>query len=290
MTKRIYILLATYNGEKYLREQLDSLFRQTYQNWILWIHDDNSEDNTVNIIKEYKKKYPDKIIFLDDNVSTGGAKENFAYLLNSIDDNFDYLMFCDQDDVWLEDKIEVTLNKMLELEKENPDKPILVHTDLKVVDDKLNIISDSMFKYQKVNLNNQYDLKKLVVENVVTGCTMMLNKKLVNIVKEIPKEAVMHDWWIAIMTLKMEGIIYFLNKSTVLYRQHSLNIVGARKIGFLYYFKKLLKVKSVLASYIYIIRQYRKAGIDMSLLNFILIKFTLVVNKLLNFNNNVYFT
>ena len=116
MSKKIYILLATYNGEKYLKEQLDSLFEQTNQHWTLWIHDDNSKDNTVNIIKKYKSKYPDQIEFLDDDISTGGAKENFTYLLDNINDDYDYIMFCDQDDVWLEDKIEITLKKMLEIE------------------------------------------------------------------------------------------------------------------------------------------------------------------------------
>ena len=119
MSKKIYILLATYNGEKYLKEQLDSLFEQTNQHWTLWIHDDNSKDNTISIIKEYQSKYPNKIKFLDDNISTGGAKENFTYLLENIDDDYEHIMFCDQDDVWLEDKIDITLKKMLEIEKEN---------------------------------------------------------------------------------------------------------------------------------------------------------------------------
>ncbi len=84
MHKKIYILLATYNGEKYLREQLNSLFKQSYSNWVLWVHDDNSKDNTIEILRSYSDKFPDKIKFLDDNFSTGGAKENFSYLLNKI--------------------------------------------------------------------------------------------------------------------------------------------------------------------------------------------------------------
>ena len=110
----IYILLATYNGEEYIKEQIESLLHQTYQHWTLIIHDDNSSDNTVNIIKEYVKKYPEKIIFIDDDISTGGAKENFAYLLNKIDKNFDYLMFCDQDDVWLNNRIKLFYKKIIE--------------------------------------------------------------------------------------------------------------------------------------------------------------------------------
>lgn len=80
----IYILLATYNGEKYFSEQIESLLSQTYQGWKLWIHDDGSEDNTVQIIKNYTNQYSQKIVFLDDTISCGGAKENFSYLLNNI--------------------------------------------------------------------------------------------------------------------------------------------------------------------------------------------------------------
>ena len=81
---KVYILMATYNGEKYLREQLDSLFNQTYQEWVLWIHDDNSIDSTELIINEYVDRYPDKIIYLNDGVRCGGAKENFSYLLEKL--------------------------------------------------------------------------------------------------------------------------------------------------------------------------------------------------------------
>ena len=178
MDKKVYILMATYNGEKYLKEQIDSILNQTYKNWRLIIHDDNSTDNTLNLIKEYVEKYPEKIILIDDDISTGGAKENFAYLLNKIDDNFDYIMFSDQDDVWFENKIELTLNKMIETERKYSKKPILVHTDLKVVDENLNVIAESMIRYQKIDINNQKYIKFLALENVVTGCTVMINKYL----------------------------------------------------------------------------------------------------------------
>ena len=282
MNKKIYILMATYNGEKYIKEQINSILNQTYKNWKLIIHDDNSKDNTVKIIKEYEKKYPNKIKLIDDEISTGGAKENFTYLLNSIDDNFDYIMFCDQDDVWLENKIELTLNKMIEIESNYHDKPILIHTDLKVVDEKLNIIAESMFKYQKLCISNQKSLKNISIENIITGCTMMLNKKLVLNSRIIPKEAIMHDWWIAIMTLKNNGIIEFVKNSTIRYRQHSFNTIGSKKVNFIYYLKKFIKVSEAIENYKKILTQYKKAEVNISILYFVKTKFLFILRKVLS--------
>lgn len=280
MNKIIYILMATYNGEKHISEQLDSLLNQTYCDWTLWIHDDNSKDKTVEIIKHYKTKYPDKIKFLDDNLSTGGAKENFTYLLNNIDDNFDYLMFCDQDDVWLENKIEITLNKMLDTEKKDNTVPILIHTDLKVVDEKLNIISESMFKYQKLNINNQRDIKMISIENIITGCTMMLNRQLVLVSKNIPKEAIMHDWWIAIITLKQGGRIEFVNQSTMMYRQHSLNTIGSKEIGSAYYMQRIFSIRDIYDNYVNLYKQLKKANINLSVVNFFITKTITILKKI----------
>lgn len=280
MNKKIYILMATYNGEKYISEQIDSLLNQTYQNWKLIIHDDNSKDKTVEIAKRYERKYTNKIKVIDDDTITGGAKENFSFLLENIDNDYDYIMFCDQDDFWLEHKIEITLNKMLEVEKGNINQPILIHTDLKVVDEELNIISESMFKYQKLNLNNQKNIKMISMENIITGCTMMLNKRLALFSKEIPSEAIMHDWWIAIITLKESGIIDFVDEGTILYRQHESNTIGSKKVNVSYYLKKLLKIKEVISDYKSIYLQYKKADVKMSISYFIINKTAMILRKI----------
>lgn len=278
--KLLYILLATYNGEKFLKEQLDSLFRQTYQNWVLWIHDDNSKDNTVSVIKEYKSKYPDNIKFLDDDISTGGAKENFTYLLEKIDENFDYLMFCDQDDVWLDTKIEITLNKMLEVENKNKNKSILIHTDLKVVGEDLITISKSMFSYQKLNIKNQYDIEKLALDNIITGCTVMINKEAFKSINKIPKEAIMHDWWIGLCVLKNNGIIEFVHKTTILYRQHSLNSIGSKQVNFKFYLAKVLDIFSTFKQFKLLYAQINKIGIKMSFFKLIILKLILISKKI----------
>ncbi len=277
MNVLVNIVMATYNGEKYIAEQIESLLKQNYKNWTLTLHDDNSSDKTIEIIRTYQQLYPEKIKFIDDEISFGGAKENFSFLLDQLDENVEYLMFCDQDDYWLEDKVFLTLQKMLEVEGENKKSPVLIHTDLKVVNSKLDILSESMIKFQKLNIEYQYKLKKIAMENILTGCTMMLNKALIRHSKNIPKEAKMHDWWIAIMALKYKGVIEFCPHATILYRQHELNTVGSKKVNILYYLK--FKFSSIFHSYKLIYIQYKKAEIDIGLFEFIVKKIVMVVKK-----------
>ena len=237
----IYILLATYNGEKYFSEQIESLLSQTYQDWKLWIHDDGSKDNTVQIIRNYANQYPEKIVFLDDTISCGGAKENFSYLLNNIDKDFDYIMFCDQDDVWLPNRIELFLNEVEIQEKNNPNLPLVIFSDLIVVDDKLNVISNSMVKHQKLNPNIANSFELLKCQNVITGCAMLLNKKAFEVSTPISKNVLMHDWWIALIVSKLGKNIY-LDEKTILYRQHSNNVVGSKKVSLLTILKKVFSM------------------------------------------------
>lgn len=223
------ILMATYNGEKYLVEQIDSILNQTYKNWILLIHDDGSTDSTINLIKDYTNKYPDKIILVEDGIKCGGAKENFFHLINIVKSNFtfDYIMFSDQDDVWLPKKIEITLDKIMEVEsKYGKSKPVLVHTDLKVVDETLSLIHHSFWEYQKINPYNN-SLNCLLLENTVTGCTMMINKVLFDKII-IDKNAMIHDWWIALICRMNDGFIVPIKEQTILYRQHKKNNIGAK--------------------------------------------------------------
>lgn len=220
----IDILLASYNGEKYITEQIDSIINQTYKDWFLYIKDDCSTDNTINIIRNYENTYKDKIKVITSDIKSGSAKDNFFSMLKYSEN--EYIMTCDQDDVWLPNKIEITLNKMMEAEKEDEDMPILVHTDLKVVDEKLNKITDSLIKMQ--NLDSSRDkLNNLLVQNIVTGCTVMVNRKLLQYIIAIPKQAIMHDWWMALIASSL-GKLIFIEESTVLYRQHDSNGVGAK--------------------------------------------------------------
>jgi glycosyltransferase involved in cell wall biosynthesis len=120
----------------------------------------------------------------------------------------DYVMTCDQDDVWMHDKIEITYEKMKEAERKYKNVPILVHTDLKVVDENLNLISESLMKMQ--NLDSSRDkINNLLVQNIVTGCTAMVNQKLISYIKSVPKHAIMHDWWMALIASSL-GRVEFI--------------------------------------------------------------------------------
>ena len=219
----ITVLLAVYNGEKYLKAQIDSLLNQTVKDIKIIIRDDGSTDNSPFIINEYCEKYS-QIVSKLSGKATGSAKCNFAELLYNCDD--DYIMFCDQDDVWLPQKIEKTLDAMKSAEGENREIPVLVHSDLKVVDQDLNVISNSFFEFQRLN-QDSITLPKLLVQNYVTGCTVMINRALAQICGEVPKECIMHDWWLALVA-QLFGKIICLKQPTMLYRQHSDNQVGAK--------------------------------------------------------------
>ena len=126
--KKVAILMATYNGEKYLSEQIESIINQTFTDWVLYIHDDGSTDGTLEIIKKYVKIYPKKIILIQGE-RTGGAKFNFFSLMDKV--TAEYIMFSDQDDWWLPDKINKTLEKCIKIENGQKDTPVVVFTDFK---------------------------------------------------------------------------------------------------------------------------------------------------------------
>lgn len=234
MQNKVEILLATYNGEYYLREQLDSILNQDYKDWIIRACDDASTDNTYEILMEYKEKFPDKFIIEKRETGFGSAKLNFAHLIK--ESVCDYVMCCDQDDVWLLNKISLTLRAMKENEKAG--LPILVHTDLKVVDAKLGVISESFFMHSNYNKNPGY--KDLLIQNHVTGCTMMMNRALINLLnlQKNYEDILMHDWLAAIVAAGL-GKVIFVDYPTMLYRQHEVNSVGAKKYGFALLISKL---------------------------------------------------
>lgn len=236
------ILLASYNGEKYIAEQIESIINQTFEDWFLYIKDDCSSDGTLDIVNEYETKYKDKIKVIKSDKPSGSAKNNFFSLLQY--SKSDYVMTCDQDDIWLPEKIELAYKKMMETENEYENIPILIHSDLKVVDENLNIISNSLFKLQ--NLDSTRDkINNLLVQNIVTGCTVMVNRKLLSYTTNIPEKAVMHDWWMALIASCL-GKIVFIETPTILYRQHDLNSVGAKDVrSGSYIMNKLSNIESI---------------------------------------------
>lgn len=234
----ITILLATYNGERYLAEQLDSILAQTEQNWRLVIQDDCSSDGSAALAKRYASIYPDRIKAVQRSEPSGSAKNNFFSMLQYVDT--DYWMTCDQDDIWLPDKIEVALGAMHSLEAKYANAPFLVHTDLTVIDENRNILATSMFSYQKLNCKRD-SFANLLAQNIVTGCTALMNRTLLDKINSVPEWALMHDWWFALVAAAF-GKIAFVEQQTVLYRQHGENSVGAKNAGdFSYLLKRALQ-------------------------------------------------
>lgn len=220
----IDILLSIYNGSKYIEQQLESLVAQTFTDWRVLMRDDGSRDGAISILKDYSGRIPERFVLLSDNNTNLGPCQSFSRLM--VASTAPYIMFCDQDDVWLPNKVESTLAAMRQTEREHGcETPILVHTDLTVTDEDLNLIADSFWRYQAIN-PQLIGLNRILLGNVVTGNTIMINRRLVDLACPIPSDAIMHDWWIAIIASAL-GCTVAQEESDILYRQHDRNKLGA---------------------------------------------------------------
>lgn len=220
---KIHILLSTYNGERFLAEQIESIRRQTVTDWTLLIRDDGSSDSTREIIQSYCQK-DSRIHFINPDDSTNvGVVQSFHTLLKY--DIADYYFFSDQDDIWLEDKL------ALQLERANQypvEIPLLVYTDLKVVTQDLRVIHESMIRSQSARANTR--LVQELTENTVTGCVAMINHCLAEYwTGQESHELLMHDWYLALIAAAMGNLVY-IDRATELYRQHDSNVLGARTL------------------------------------------------------------
>jgi len=268
----IAILMATYNGEEFIIEQIESILNQTYTDWILLIHDDGSKDSTIDIISYYSELYPNKIIHLEDKYTFGSSKGNFTYLLKIVDDRFNYIMFSDQDDVWKSDKIEKTFIKMKEEEHSyGMSCPIIIFSDLIVVNKNLEIISDSMWKYQRVKPSFSKSINRLGTCNVVTGCTMMINKAA-KLEYRLTKNAIMHDWLLSLQVLKAGGRISFVNEGLIFYRQHSSNVCGAKQSNIIRYIKKIISLNKFINENLMNYKMLKELNIVSNILTYCFLK------------------
>lgn len=230
----LQILLATYNSSRFLREQLDSILAQDCRGFELLVRDGGSTDDTLEIIDEYQRKYPETIRFLEQKPAS--ALENFSALLTA--STAPLIMFSDHDDVWKQDKVRLSLGKYREMEaKYGSRMPILVFTDSEVVDDNQFPISRSMFRYQNIN-THELTLNRLIVQNVPSGNTMLVNRALVELALPVPSAAVMHDHWLTLVAATT-GKFGFLDIPTVSYRQHSDNVYGAFRYTLPAFLRKL---------------------------------------------------
>jgi hypothetical protein len=224
---RIEILLATYNGGRFVRQQIESILGQNYGNLIVLSRDDCSADGTPDILQEYAQRFPDRFSVMPASSSNQGLLNNFLALMKA--STADYVCFSDQDDVWLPDKVSKTKSVMDELEVRcGTNVPLLVFTDLRVVDENLTMLHPSFWGLMRIDPEGIENLPKLLGCSVVTGCTAMANRRLVELACSMPKEACLHDRWLGLLVSTM-GKASFVKEPTILYRQHGRNAIGAGK-------------------------------------------------------------
>jgi glycosyltransferase involved in cell wall biosynthesis len=228
---QVVILMATYKGADYIFQQLNSITKQSYSNIKIIIRDDGSEDNTLGEIKRFQGLEPEVEIELHRNESDAkGHVQNFSGLSKiALETSNDYFCFSDQDDIWDRDKVAIMKTRVSELEAVyGKDVPILIHSDLRVVDETGQLINESFVDYQGLPPPKEHDFPKFYYQNVVTGCTTLFNRALLEKACPLPKEVVVHDWWFA-QCAKLFGLIEFVDIPLVDYRQHNNNAIGAKE-------------------------------------------------------------
>lgn len=244
---KVNILMSTYNGQQFLSEQIRSIQEQTYTDWTLFIRDDGSSDNTKEILKDFERQ-DSRVHLIDSDKSDNlGVIKSFHKLVNH--DRADYYFFSDQDDVWLPNKLELSLN---EAQNYPANLPLMVYMDLKVVNQDLEIMTESMVKSQSHHANTE--LVQELTENTVTGGVAMINHTLAEMWQETD-DILMHDWYLALLASAF-GDLVFIDQPGELYRQHSDNVLGARTLS--KRFKKWIRPHILFAVYWDLIKNSQK--------------------------------
>lgn len=227
--KKVQVLLSTYNGEKYIKEQIKSIMLQEEVEVYLLIRDDGSTDKTVEILDEIVEKNNNIKLYVGKNIKSA---RSFMDLLKKSDDEIDYYAFADQDDIWKPKKLISAIEK---LEKKS-DKPSLYMSALEIVDENLN-------KIETKKVNGKFTFEGEMIRNFSTGCTMVLNKKMRNIVNAYtPNYIIMHDSWITRVCYAIGGNVIIDDNTYIKYRQHSNNVLGYNYDGSFKKLKKQIKI------------------------------------------------
>jgi len=229
--RTLSVLLATLNGSRFLAEQLDSIFAQTFADFDVIVRDDGSSDETLDIVEAFRRRYRDRIWILDERGDRTGPKRNFIALLGSVDTPL--VAFCDQDDVWEADKLSIQVEAIASAEARlGKEAPILCCSDARIVDARLGTIAESFFDVHGLITQNRGPLilGRLVFSNIAIGATTVINRALAQKCLDVPDAAIMHDWWAALIAAAL-GEIIVIPRSLIQYRQHGDNAVGAGVAG-----------------------------------------------------------
>ena len=235
-TPWIEVVMPVFNGELYLEDQIASIYSQTLTPRRLLIRDDGSTDSSFELLVKLKSTYGDWL-YLFPKGSNLGCTKNINLLLEET--TAPYISLSDQDDVWLPDKLEISFKHLKKIEEiYGQNMPALIHTDLRLVDSSL---SDMGLNYTSKQLINPLltSPSSLCLTNVVTGCTILCNRLLLERALPIPEQALVHDWWIALVA-SVFGRIHFIPISTILYRQHQHNAIGAKGLGWTYWYRRFI--------------------------------------------------
>lgn len=218
----IHIIMCTYNGEKYIKEQIESILHNSTTDWRLYISDDGSTDSTYALASEYAKDYPQKII-LTTHINVADPSIHFLEKIKDISmimQDDDYIMLCDQDDIWYNNKIELTLKHMSNLVMKNSNEmPLLVCTDVEVVNEKKEQLSRSFRRMIHYSIN-KLDIAHLLMEHKAQGCTIMINKALADKIRKLPKVNTIHDMWLEMIAVTM-GKMDYVDEPTMAYRRYA---------------------------------------------------------------------
>lgn len=230
----VVVLLPVYNGARYLPEQLDSILTQSQTHLTILCRDDGSRDDSLSILRHYASQHPERLRVLEDTLGNLGARANFSKLMQaalnaemSPASSSTYYALSDQDDVWHVDKLAQLVAAMQHLEQGDTHLPVLVHSDLRVVDDQGQVIAPSMAAYQGLRPDRDSFAAQLI-SNTVTGCTAMMNRALMERSTPVPPECIMHDWWISLVASAF-GKRTYLQQAMLDYRQHATNTIGAKE-------------------------------------------------------------
>lgn len=214
------ILLATYNGENYIKQQIDSILAQSYDDWQLIISDDGSKDRTVSIIEGYVNVNPGKIKLIKNESGVQGAYGNFMNLINQAPAG-DCYAFCDQDDEWYSNKLQIMAGHF----ESRASQPLLVYHDLKVVDKEQKVLGESFKAYTKLGAGEADGFSTLMKYNITPGCSVCFNHKLRELIKSPMNPVSIHDWWTMLVAAAF-GDIKREDKVLGIYRQHDNNTLG----------------------------------------------------------------
>lgn len=231
----VLVLLPVYNGSAYLKEQVESILGQRGVHAIVLCRDDGSTDGSVEVLIALEQRWPGRVVRVVDTLGNLGASGNFSRLMDLAlrheppapwSAPVRYVALSDQDDLWHADKLESCMAAMHQLEQEHPGQPALVHSDLRVIADDGREIAPSMARYQGLQVGRP-SLAAQALSNTLTGCTSLMNRELLELGLPVPREAIMHDWWLSMVASAL-GSRTYLDRALIDYRQHERNAIGAK--------------------------------------------------------------